>query len=276
MSKFKLIGLDLDGTTLNSERNISLRTRKALEKANKKGVHIVIATGRNFNALPGELRDLDFIEYTVNSNGGDVRNYKTGESIYRSCIDLKPAEKVYEFLKEKPYMIEVFVNGKGYINSKEFENIKNGEVPYRTVEYVTKTRTPVEDVFDIFKDNIESIENINIFFKNDVDKAKIKKELGAIKNICVTSSLKENLEIGGENTSKASGILFLAEKFGIDQSEIICFGDGLNDLEMIIMAGIGVAMENGLEEVKEKADLIAPSNDLDGVAQIVEKYVLNG
>lgn len=86
--KYKLIGLDLDGTTLNSSGQLSCRTQKALREASRKGVHIVIATGRNFSALPDFLRKFDFIEYTVNSNGGEVRDYRTKESIFLSLIHI--------------------------------------------------------------------------------------------------------------------------------------------------------------------------------------------
>ncbi len=272
--KYKLIGLDLDGTTLNSSSQLSCRTQKALREASRKGVHIVIATGRNFSALPDFLRKFDFIEYTVNSNGGEVRYYRTKESIFRSHIDLDGATEVYEFLRKKKHMIEVFVDGRGYIEKADFEDIKRGLVSYRTREYVLKTRTPVDNIFNLFRDNLKNIENINIFFETDDEKHKMRNELKKLKNISVTSSLPENLEIGGENTSKAAGILFVADKLGIDKGQIMCFGDGLNDLEMISMAGMGVAMENGLCELKSAADYIAPGNDCDGVAQVIEKFVL--
>ena len=121
---------------------------------------------------------------------------------------------------------------------------------------------------------MKNIENINIFFETDDEKHKMRNELKKLKNISVTSSLPENLEIGGENSSKAAGILFVADKLGVDKRQIMCFGDGLNDLEMISMAGMGVAMENGLCELKSAADYIAPGNDCDGVAQVIEKFVL--
>lgn len=272
--KYKLIGLDLDGTTLNSGGQLSCRTQKALREASRKGVHIVIATGRNFSALPDFLRKFDFIEYTVNSNGGEVRDYRTKESIFRSHIDLDGATEVYEFLRKKKHMIEVFVDGRGYIEKADFEDIKRGLVSYRTREYVLKTRTPVDNIFNLFRDNLKNIENINIFFETDDEKHKMRNELKKLKNISVTSSLPENLEIGGENTSKAAGILFVADKLGVDKRQIMCFGDGLNDLEMISMAGMGVAMENGLCELKRVADYVAPGNDCDGVAQVIERFVL--
>ena len=133
-------------------------------------------------------------------------------------------------------MIEVVVNGRGYIEKADFEDIKRGLVSYRTREYVLKTRTPVDNIFNLFRDNLKNIENINIFFETDDEKHKMRNELKKLKNISVTSSLPENLEIGGENTSKAAGILFVADKLGVDKRQIMCFGDGLNDLEMISMA----------------------------------------
>ena len=85
-----------------------------------------------------------------------------------------------------------------------------------------------------------------------------------------------NIEVNSENVHKGIALLWLAKRLGIKKEEIMAFGDGSNDLKMICDAGIGVAMANGIESVKAAADLIAKSNDEDGVAQIIDQYVLNG
>lgn len=271
---FKLIGLDLDGTTLDNRGKLSARTQKALENAYESGVHVVIATGRNFTALPDVLRNLNFIQYTITSNGGEIRDYKTQKSIYKNHIGIEGAKAVYEYLKNRSYMIEIFIDGMGFIGNRDFENIKNGLISYRTAEYVIKTRTPVDDIFVKFKENLSCIENINIFFETTDEKNKMREELKSFTDINVTSSLIENLEIGRKDTSKATGIKFIADRLQIDTSKIICFGDGLNDLEMIKMAGMGVAMGNATDDVKAKADYITDPNSEDGVAKVIEKFVL--
>ena len=270
----KLIGLDLDRTTLNNEGKISERTKQALEEAANKGVHVVVATGRSFHSMPEDVYHVNGLEYTANSNGAEIRELKTGETIYANYIAPEAVKAAYDYLKEKDFMIEVFTDGRAYIQSDEYEAIRSGANPFRARDYVMKTRTPIDDIFKCMLDWQDKIENINIFFKTDEDKNATYLDLINIPNATITSSMPDNLEIGGKTTSKATALMYLADKFNIKKEEIMCCGDSPNDGEMLKLAGTAVAVANASDEIKELANYHTDTNDNDGVAKAIENLVL--
>ncbi len=270
----KLVALDLDGTTLNKDGVLSDRTKNALRKTMEKGVHVVIATGRCYSAIPSEIKEMDGIEYLVTSNGGLTVNNQNGETIAKECIDEAEIVNIIRVLESMPHMIEIFVDGKAYMEKTIYEGIIKGEITYRHSEYIAKTRMPIENVLNFARRNSDAIENINVFFKNLEDKAEAKPILDAIPNVTITTSLINNWEIGGKNTSKAAALKVLMEKLNISKDEVMACGDNSNDYEMLKMAGIKVAMDNGNEEIMKVAKFVVSSNEFDGVAEAIGRFVL--
>ena len=118
------------------------------------------------------------------------------------------------------------------------------------------------------------IENISINYIYEEEKKQIEGMLEGIKNVTVTSSFPHNNEVGGKTTSKATALKHMMEVLSIGREELMCCGDSLNDIEMIKLAEIGVAMQNAVQEVKEKANYITDFNYEDGVAKAIERFVL--
>lgn len=270
----KMIALDLDGTTLTDHKTVSERNVRALESASDKGVHVVIATGRGFSSVPDDVRNIKGIEYIVCANGADIRLAKDGTSVYRSLLGEKEAADIISYLQEKGRGAEIFVDGKAYIQRREYDDIISGKITYRSRDYILKSRNPVDDIFSFALENINKIENISIFFEDLTQKPIIWDELKVFKNVTITSSFPHNIEIGGSNTSKATALSNLAAKLGIREQEMMCCGDSLNDMAMLKAAGIAVAMGNAEPELKKIADFVTDTNENDGVAKAVEKFVL--
>ena len=272
----KLIALDLDGTTLRSRSILSVETREALENAIKKGVHVVVATGRVFGALPECIFDIRGLEYVITSNGAFITRLKDMETVYSNCAEAHSIEKVEQILRQNTeFPIEVFTKGRAYIDREIYEYLKCNDCSYMSAEYVLKTRQPIEGIYDFLQENKEEIENINIHFEFLEDKAKLKKSLEEIDGITITSSMLHNLEIGGETTSKATAIMNLCNILGIEEKNVMAVGDSPNDSEMIMAAGLGIAMGNALDEGKAIADYVTLSNEEDGVAYAVRKFILD-
>ena len=147
---------------------------------------------------------------------------------------------------------------------------------FRNVEYILKTRKPMDDFYRFMLDNSSKIENINVNFSDDAlsEKPAMKIKLEELPDVTITSSFDHNLEIGGMTTSKADALTQMGRLLGIDKSEMMAAGDSPNDMAMLKAAGVAVAVGNAKPEVKEIADYIAPDNDKDGVADAVEKYIL--
>lgn len=270
----KLIALDLDGTTLNDDRVISIRNRQALEKAAKKGVNVVIATGRPFSALPKDVFEMDSIRYVLTSNGASITDLHKNETFYENCLSPLAVEKSVELLKKYDYVIECFVKGIAYIDGDYYNEVKRTRSSFRNIEYILNTRNPVDGIYEFMLDHKTQIENINVNFADIAEKPAMREKLLTLPETTITSSFDHNLEIGGATTSKAEALSKMGELLGIDRSEMMAIGDSPNDMAMLLTSGMPVAVGNAKDEVKAIAKYVAPTNHEDGVADAVEKFVL--
>lgn len=272
----KLIALDLDGTTLNKESKLSEGNRRALQAAADKGVNIVVATGRPYCALPKEILEFDPVRYVLTSNGARIIDLHEGKAFYENCIAPHAVEAAVEMLKPLPldYVLETFVDGVAYIEGWYYRQVEETQKCFRNVEYILNTRHPVDDFYGFMLENKDRLENINVNFEDLSVKPAMKEKLETLPDVTITSSFDHNLEIGGATTSKAEALRQMGNLLGIDRSEMMAAGDSPNDMAMLKVAGVAVAVGNAKPELKEIADFIAPDHDDDGVAAAVEKYVL--
>lgn len=270
----KLIALDLDGTTLTDDKHISPATKQALEEAAEKGVNVVVATGRTFSAVPDDVFTVKGIRYVMTSNGAAITDLHSGEVIYENCIAPEAVEDIVKLLSEYDFMVETFVDGKAYIGRKFYDGVKDNEISYRQMEYVLTTRTPVDDLMEFLLENKEHIENVNVNFEFQEDRAMMREKMKQVPNTTLTNAFDYNLEMGGATTSKAGALLHLEKLLGVKPEEMMAVGDSPNDIAMIELAGLAVAMGNAKDEVKAIANYVTDTNKNDGVAKAVRKFVL--
>lgn len=270
----RMVALDLDGTTLNSAGEVSARTREAFRRAAGEGVHIVVSTGRAYTSLPEQVKRIPDIDYAITSNGAHINDINTGESVYDSYLSVeavRAAAKLYEKLDVE---IEIFIDGQAYMDQTYHDHIVNHGIAYRNAEYVLWSRKPVAGVAKLMLDNETRIENINFCFSSVEKLESSRAEIESIPESTVTSSFPNNLEVGGPHTSKKAALIELMDRLGVKREELMCCGDAPNDIAMIEFAGLGVAVGNAWGGTKDHADYITASNDEDGVALAIEKFVL--
>ena len=270
----RLIALDLDGTTLNDDKHISRGNKAALEEAVENGVNVVIATGRAFSALPEDVFKVKGIQYVLTSNGAAITDLRLGRTIYENCLSVHAVETAVQVLKQYDFMLEAFTDGGAYIDRKIYEGMKNSEFGYRHIEYVLETRKPVDDIYQFILDHKEHIENLNVVFEHQEDRTMMREVLGNIPETTLTTAFDNNLELGGATTSKAAALLELEKILGVSPDEMMAIGDSPNDMAMMRLAGMPVAVGNAKPEVKAIAKYVSASNTEDGVAQAVRKFVL--
>ncbi len=273
--KIKMIALDLDGTTLKDENNFSQRTIDTLSKATEKGIHVVISTGRTFKSLPEQLFDIKGIEYVITSNGAHITRLEDREIIYENIIGPEAVERVVETIGKTHYTMEAFVDGTAYMTGWIYDDIKENGSTYRDAKYVVETRHKVDDIFNYTLNNKHQIENISITFPTQEDRRLIMSMIEYIPDITITSSFDYNIEIGGATTSKGEALKHLMKEVGVTPKELMAAGDSPNDLAMIRLAGLGVAVANAKDEVKREAQYITDPHYEDGVAKAIELKVLN-
>ena len=270
----RMVALDLDGTTFNSEGKLTDHTKSTLEKAAAQGVHIVVSTGRSYNSLPQIIKEVKGIEYAITSNGAHINDLATGESVYDDYIFPDNIERIIEMKEKYNCGLEVFIDGQAYMDEATYRDIEINGSEIRNTEYILWSRKPTENIEELLRQNSHKIENCNFCFDGPEQAAHAKPEIVKIPNAQITSSFVNNLEIGGSHTSKKTALIELMSRLDVDRSELMCCGDAPNDIQMIEYAGIGVAMGNAWGGTKDHADFVTASNDEDGVALAIEKFVL--
>ena len=256
---YKLIAVDMDGTLLKNDKTVSDRTKKTLKEAREKGVNVVIATGRPIDGVSRYLEELDMLgenDYVLSYNGGLVLKTKSREIISKIALTGADLHYLHKLSKELGVNIHAFSEVYGLITPKN--NIKIGINDY----------SKIEDDHSIIK--VMMIDEPEVLQKA-VDN--LPKEV--YEKYTVVRSTPYFLEFLNKEVNKGTGVKLLADHLGVKQEEVMTFGDAENDLDMIVYAGMGVAMANGFEEVKEAANYITDSNEEDGVAKAIEKFVLS-
>ena len=270
----KLIALDLDGTTINNDKVISRENRAAMAQAAKRGVNIVVATGRPLGALPEDVFEIEAIRYALTSNGASITDIREDRTFYENCLSPRAVEASVDLLRQHDYVLETFVKGVAYIEGWYYKEVERTGYCFRDANYILKTRNPVEDIYEFMLDNREHLENINVNFEDISEKPAMHEKLIKLPETTITSSFDHNLEIGGATTSKADALRQMGKLMGIDKSEMMAIGDSPNDIAMLREAGVAVAVGNAKEDVKAMADYIAPTNHENGVANAIERFVL--
>ncbi len=274
--EIKLIATDLDGTFVDSKKQLIEENVKAFAECAEREIEIVPTTGRTKVGIPAEIKNLPGVRYAITNNGGVVVDLVTGEILSSCLLDADLAVKVMEIARDSAddIMYDAYIDGIGYSRFEFFENLEHYLYDPGILNLVRLTRRPVEDNIAYVKTCGRGIEKINLFFVDMEARARMRVQLAEVPGILVTSSLPNNLEINAYGADKGTALLRLAEYLNIRREEVMALGDGENDLTMIRMAGFGVAMGNAEEHVKAAADHITATNDEAGVAAAIRKFVL--
>lgn len=273
MAKIKLIASDLDGTLLTSKKEITPRLYQALKKINEMGIYFVPSTGRPFDSLPWDVKNLPFLKYVITSNGASVYDARENYDIVQNFLAPTAVDLTLEIAGKLPVIIEFFKDGKAYIAKEVFDDLSPYQLTESHIHYIKTTRNPVKDFFGEIEKNKCSLENINLIF-SDMELRKQTWDLLKSKgHASVTASSPNNIEITSKDATKARALEKLCQVLGIEPKNTLAMGDGDNDLPMLRFAGIGVAMENGEAHVKAAADFIADDCNDFGAAKILEQII---
>ncbi len=272
--RIKMIGLDMDGTLLTTEKRVTAYTKQILEKALEQGIEIVLSTGRSITGIPKELLHMPGMKYAVTINGARIIDLQKDEVIYENTLSMETALQLLDIIGGYDAIQEAFIDSVCYSTKEKLAYANDYFLHPSIAEYVLKSRTPVADVKATVLEKNKSVDKVNGMFRTAEDKKSSYELLSKVPGVVVVSSLGNNWEINAEGTDKGNAMLRLGQLLGIKREEIMACGDGMNDIAMLKAVGLGVAMENAEPEVKEAADYITASNDEDGVAKAIEKFAL--
>ncbi|CAH0525901.1 Cof-type HAD-IIB family hydrolase [Vibrio hippocampi] len=267
---YKLIAIDLDGTLLTSDKQISPRTQEALLSAKQQGVQVLLASGRPLKGMLPYLQQLGLItdqDYVVHSNGCFVANVGSGEVIHQQLISGADAKKVAVLAKQLGLDCHAFSTELGLITPKTN--------PYTQLEAKINNLEINEYDFAQLEDDHRIIKAMIVAAPEDLAKAAPLVPQSFKDDYTVVQSSPYFLEFINPATNKGQGVQVVADRLNVAQSEVICFGDAENDHHMIEWAGLGIAMDNAMPQTKALADELTDNNNADGVAKGVERHVLN-
>lgn len=267
--KYKVLALDLDGTLTNSDKVVSPYTREVLDRAQDEGVTLLLVSGR---PTPGVQWVADMIElhkhngYLLTYNGSEIFESATGKKVFDFYVDPEPIPYIYNTAREFGVQMAMYHDGVVWCDDPETEWIRierelNHMPFYKTEHLLDEFRwTTPKCMISGEPEVLERLERV-------LDAA-IGDRFGVFR------SEPYFLEVMPEGLNKARGIELLLGHLGYTREELIACGDGFNDVHMVEYAGLGVAMANACEPVKAVADFVTKSNDEDGVAYVVERFML--
>lgn len=273
--RIRMIGLDMDGTLLTTEKELTEHTREVLREAIDRGVVVLPATGRPLTGIPEEVLKFPGVRYAVASNGARIVDLKENRVIYEDLVPYETGRRVLEICSRYDSMLEIYYDGVGYAEEEKLKHLDEYVPRLPMARYIASSRRPVADVRAMHEERKAPTDKVQALFRTTEECKKAWKEVEKeIPDIEITGALSNNIEVNAKGVNKGRGLLILGQLLGIRREEIMAVGDGSNDIAMLREAGLGVAMENATDEVKAAADVITLSNDQEGAAAAIEKYVL--
>ncbi len=261
----KLVALDLDDTLLDSKLAVSPRAGEAIRKAVAQGVTVTIATGRMYRSALPYAKELGLDVPLITYNGALIKSCLSGEVLLHQPIEKKLAKQALALCKERGWYIQTYVNDELYV-----EKINQ----YAEV-YSRLSGAPAIAIGDRLYDGEESSSKM-LMMSTEEGIIEIYNTFKAVfgNRLSIAISKPTFLEITDPLANKGRALAFLADKLRIKKEEIMAIGDSGNDVDMLKYAGWGVAMGNASAAIKAIARLETLSNDADGVAEAIERYVL--
>lgn len=263
-----MLVLDMDDTLLTDDHRISDKNKEALRKAQELGVYVVLASGRPTPAMVNyavELNLAHYDSYILAYNGAVIMRMKDNSILFEQSLTRDEIHRLYDFSAAHKVHIITYINGK---------IISETSSPYIDIEKQI-TGMPFEKVAN-FKDAVTTSAIKCILLEDPSYLKQVEALLKAeMPDKSVATSKPYFLEVTHEGIDKAESLKRLAAKLDIKQEEIIAVGNAGNDLSMVEYAGLGVWVDNVTPELRDKANVIVASNNNDGVAEVVERYILS-
>ena len=265
--RIRLLALDLDGTLINERLAINPRDAAAVRKAAAAGVQVVLATGRMFRSSKGYAEELGLRGPIINYQGAMIRELETGEVLYRCELSVPMQRQVLAFTEPRGWHVNIYVN----------EEVYTARVSPEADLYARISRSPYHEVGTLSEWVRGDATKMVLV---DLDPARVLDKLAALSTWMgdqarVTRSLDWFIEVINPQVSKSRALAMVADRLRVSQAEVCAIGDNKNDQEMIAWAGFGVAMATAPPEVKQAARYVTSTPDDGGVAEVLDRFILN-
>lgn len=271
----KCVALDLDGTTLDRQGRLSPANRRAIETAIDRGIHVVIASGRSYDTLPKKVLSIPGIQWAITCNGAAVYQVPQGQVRCRHTMTPESVETIFQVAAGERATYEAFVEGVAYADQRMLDDpIQYGCTPMGA-KYVQATRKPVPDIVQFIRDHNRELDSIDLVVHTQEDRDRLWRTLAQRSDeLYITSSVYHLLELSSHRGGKANGLGWVLDQIGVRPEETAAFGNADNDIDMLRLAGMGIAVADATDSCQAAADRHTRASYEDGVAWAFQE-VLN-
>lgn len=270
-NNYKLVAFDMDGTLLQSNKTISDSVVKAVNKAIEQGKEVVISTGRCISELYEVFNKTPKVRYLITSNGALIYDNKEKKAIFHEPIPVDLVWKIFDIANKRDVVVH-FLDYECILEKNKVDQIEQyGMGAYQPMYY--EIALMVDDIRKYYAEHESPIQKINLYHKNNEEK---EMSLNLLKKLDLTLTYSDfsTIECVIPSASKGKALKILCDYLDINLEEVIAVGDGFNDIPILKEAGLSVAMNNAVKEVKSVCDVIVSDNDHDGCKEVIEDYLL--
>ena len=267
----KIAALDMDGTLLTSDKQITPRTVQALQQAQQNGIEPVICTGRVTQGIRRYLDQIPFVRYLITSNGACVYDLQEKKTLYSHLIPTQKALQIVNCYRNSGGLIEVYSRGVSYMNVSDYADLpgRYGVTQFMNT-YLREKNDPVDSIPELISAHHEGVEKLNLSYFPSVAYAQIWNRLNLLGGLSLTYSDVRNIEVNAFGCNKGEALIALAKHLSVKPEQIMAFGDSHNDRQMMLSAGHPIAMGNAEDAIKQLAETVILSNDKEGIAHFLE------
>jgi HAD superfamily hydrolase (TIGR01484 family) len=244
MVKYKLLALDMDGTLLDERKEISQQNKEWIAKCREQGVYVVLSTGRGIQLIRSYAEQLGLDTPIIAVNGGEV--WSRSDILHmRYSLPIEQIEQLRRIAVELDVWYWAY-HTEGKQTKDTWDELANGEMEWIKFGYRTEDSVKMAALFE---------------------------RISLVGDFELTNSHPTNIEVNPAGITKATGLREVCHMLDVGFHEVVAVGDSMNDMAMIVEVGLGVAMGNAQEEVKLCADAVTDSNEEDGVAKVIQRYI---
>lgn len=269
---FDLIAIDLDGTLLNSQLEISEDTVTAIRQAIAAGKEAVFSTGRSTSEIRHYLRPFPQIHYAICEAGACVYDLREEKTLAQKSFSTEEVTAIVRLIRDSDVMVSVYRDGWTFTNQADSSRMDR----YHMADYAESFEESTvwqPELLSVMPEEGRTYSKFVLFFHEKEERDRIWRKLAALP-VCAVTCTRDNIELSPCGADKGMGLRMLCERLGLPLSRTMAVGDSENDLPILRLAGLPVAMGNAIPEVKAICRATVADNDHDGVAEAIRQFLL--
>ena len=268
--QYRLLALDMDGTTLDSEKRFPKETAEAVRELTARGIYVVVATGRGLAELSDYRQEISCTSYAIAISGGLVYDFRQGKPLFLQPLPLEASLEILAAGEAEHAMVHFLTVNASVCRAADIENMKDFHMEVYQDMY-QRVCHPEDDLAGYARGHADEIVKINLYHRSTESRERSLRRLAPLGLVNVFSEVT-GLETSPKGITKARGLEVLCGHLGIGLDEVVAIGDAPNDMEILKLAGMPVAMGNATEEVKEICRDVVGDNDHNGVLEAIRRY----